>query len=391
MKREPTGIAGFLYRTFRKDIGRKAMALLLAVILWVYLDQKVVVDKDYYLRIRVVTEDEYAEEAQQDNWGYFLVIPPQLMEVEGVSEKELTVSLSGPVNLIPPRLRGRKDITMDDMRGRKEQRVPVFPLKRDFDALKGKERIGVDFSPHQFRVFLAEREAEQVVLTRDNVEAFLGLEQLQAQGREIAEVVFDPGNIFIEGPAPAVEEIRADNTRLKLEPMKLEGVERTTLDGFLGLSKTMRAKKISIRGADSVRVTVTLAEKKGDYLLEGLSVAVRFHGDFLSKEERTFLALDSELPDPATVNVRFRGPRPEIDRLKGMERRVLKRKITPYIDLEEGGGEPRSRSFQEFLKTLKPGSYVVSLLVSWGEFDPEVLEVIAEPRTVVVKPAKPEG
>ena len=69
-----------LYTVFRKDIGRKAMALFLAMLLWIYLDQKVVIRELHSLDVRVVQGmDEYYEESKGGTDLFFIVLPDRIM------------------------------------------------------------------------------------------------------------------------------------------------------------------------------------------------------------------------------------------------------------------------------------------------------------------------
>lgn len=318
----------FLYVVFRKDIGRKLMALVLALILWVWLDQKVVTREPHNLTVRVVYGDKaYMEQsASFTGEAFFIEIPENLILTEDLEDRILEVTLSAPKDILKSRLIGHRKISESDMKGRDELKIPINLSRDHFEALR-RERaksVLVDFQPQQISVNLARRKTTEIELTRENV-AFVGLEELRAKGIEIESVTFDPNTIKIEGPAPKIDEIAADNDRLQLESMVLSNIDKRQ---DLGLSRSMRNAKVSIQGSNrSVKVSVNLTEPIGERILEK-QVLVFFGGVPLKPEELARIELV-----PASVKIRFSGPRSQIEMLKSDD--ILRTRVLAMVDLSE--------------------------------------------------------
>jgi hypothetical protein len=317
-----------LYFVFRKDIGRKLMALVLALILWVWLDQKVVTREPHNLTVRVVYgANAFMEQsASFSGEAFFIELPENLILEEDLVDRILQVTLSAPKDILKSRLIGHRKINESDMQGRDTLKIPIKLSKEYFEALRMEraKSVLVDFDPPQIVVEIARRKTVEIELTRENV-AFEGLEDLIAKGIEIETVTFDPNTIKIEGPAPVIDEIASDNIRLQLESMALSDIDKRQ---DLGLSRTMRDKKVSILGSNqSVKVSVNLTEPKDERILEK-EVLVLYRGTPLKPEQLARIELV-----PSSVKVRFSGPRSMIGILPPDD--ILKTRVLAMVDLAE--------------------------------------------------------
>ncbi|MHC4941914.1 MAG: hypothetical protein ACYTG7_02735 [Planctomycetota bacterium] len=335
----------FLYVVFRKDIGRKAMALLLALVLWFYLDQQVVLRQTHSLSIQVVSgEQEYYQISGKMTEGFFIVLPENLMLMQNLQDNTLNIVLSGPKDMIQTNLIGRKNITGSDIGEFPQRRIQFNLIKEFFDALRAKESIGVEFHPPRITLTVAKRADTEILLTRDNLD-LRGLKALQDRQVNIEDVDFNPNTISIEGPMPVIDEIEANPNLFKLESMVLGSGEIKRRD--LRLAPELRAKKISIMGNDFVRVNVTLREEESERLLEDVDVLVFFRAQPLTPEERARIELQ-----PGKVGVSFRGPHSQIDLLPADH--ILKRKVIVKIDLADADVESQGLTLDEIMDTLIP-------------------------------------
>lgn len=328
MRRRP--FSQFLYRVFRQDIGRKAMALGLALIVWLLIDQKVVLRQTHNLPVRVVSgDDEFIQEQSNIEKGFFIVIPENLMLTQTQDVKRIEAILSAPKDVIqqqPKLLIGDRVISRTSFGDEVDQRKFNVTVLRDyFDSLRDNTNISVEFRPNTITLNLARREKTQVVLTPDNVE-FRGLEELRTKKRDIEEVVFEPNTITIEGPAPLIKEIDEDNTLLQLESLRLDENDK---DLKLGLSQSLIDQRISIKAAvQEVGVKVVLKEETSERVLENMGIMVYFGERPLTPEERARIELESE-----GVNVRITGPQSQIDILRGDT--ILRGKIQLQVNLDD--------------------------------------------------------
>jgi hypothetical protein len=359
------------------------MALLFALILWIYLDQRVVLRLPHRLDLVVESEESIRDSSSIDE-GFFIVIPSKLMVVEGPEEENLEVVLSGPIEANQIKLKGRRHITLSDMKSKDEKKVTIEFVRDQFDALEDRETIRVEqFNPPNLHLTLARRATAEISLGRDNL-VLDGLEELEKEGVYIEEdILFDPNIIIIEGPANEIREIERDPSLLKLERMDLTGrPRRMKIDRNLPLHQDMKDKKISIRSDfEEVGVTVIFKEEEEERILEGVEVLVFFQNEPVNDEERKKLVLD-----PDIIKIRLRCPRSQIDYLR--EDDILRQKVIARIDLDEVDST-RSLSFDQIIS----GEY------SHFTFTVKVFSEIAqdsgvffepEPNAIVIKKANPE-
>ena len=101
----------FLYVVFRKDIGRKTMALALALVFWLILDQKVELRQPHTVPVVVVSGKEaFYQRSGNIDEALFIVLPEDLLLTESLKENSLKIGLSGPKELIQTNLIGKIDV-----------------------------------------------------------------------------------------------------------------------------------------------------------------------------------------------------------------------------------------------------------------------------------------
>jgi len=346
-------IINFLYVVFRKDIGRKTMALLLALILWVYLDQMVVVKQVHTLPFFFVQgENEFREVSTKNEKGFFFVLSQDVMLEKDPDESELKVHLSGPKELVQTTLIGRLDVRMSDLGGETKNDKEVFFIREYFNALMDKKSIFVEkFEQKTITLRLTRKRSAAISLSRKNLE-ISGIEDLEARGLSIEEdkIRFEPNTLPIEGPADQIALIDRDNSLLKLESMDVKSATMAGISSPLRLSKEMLDKKISIRSSDrEVHVNVYIQGKKEARVL-GVDVRVYFRGEPLELSQRSRIVVESYIQGaPQKVNIKFMGSRSQMELLGSDE--ALMRCVEPFIELEDVD-RSGSFTFEEIVSKL---------------------------------------
>jgi len=346
-----------IYNIFRKDIGRKAMALLFAMILWIYLDGQLVSDQNRYLQVRVVEgRSEFdRERGYVDSDTFFIVISKELMLTREIETGRVSLKISGPKDSIPEKLIGK--IFFDERTmGGDLQREKLIRLNRDqFDVLGDRERINITefFKPKEIKVALAMRGKATITLGDDN---------LLVNGMELLDMNIDfpirynPTDITLTGPAHEIEKIAANPKILKLQAINLtKRVQDMQTD--LPLSRDWQDKKVTIQGnSDLVSVKVLFDEPEDVLVVKDVEINVRFNERFLTPGERAKIVLEARLghEQEEMVDITFKGPKPSIQELREKDLEDLRRLIWLYIDISS-----EESSFDEFYNGMK--STLVSL------------------------------
>jgi hypothetical protein len=329
-------ISSFLYRAFRKDIGRKLMALLLALIMWIYVAQKVVDNKVHSLNIQVVTGmDAYIEESAKVGEGFFIILPETLMEWGGIGdsalleEKTLEVTLSGPIERLPSKLVGKYEIiTRTHMGDRDARTVTIDIIREFFKDLAGTRGVRVRFDPAKIEVRLAKRKEHKIRLTADNLTIAGELPPESEVSYDSSLVTFEPNPVVIVGPAPVIDRIEENPSLFRLEEVDIGSVRKdSSLD--LRPSQEMRGDKISLRTRDNlVRVNLRLQDREEKVTLRGVPLTLLDSLKPLTDQERERLK-----PDQETVDLVLRGAPSAFPTLSAEQ---LVPRVMPVIDLQGG-------------------------------------------------------
>jgi hypothetical protein len=291
-----------LWATLRHDIGRKVTALALALLMWAWLENFVVGEKDFTLEVTVMSTQRLADDAGRKSSGVYLVVPDDLI----VIEKEASVRL---------KVRGLKDdienlvlsavLIYDgaDL-GDADEAVVSRLLERSTFRSPGENPDLTEFRIRPddvFDVTLARRETlENVTLSAANV---------AIEGRPRDSYVFrsggirvTPNTVTITGPRGALKTMETDPTLPRLAPVDLEG-KTSTVTKSVGLSKELLAQGVILLPG-MVAVTVPIEP-------EGMSVnllGVQVHYDneeALSESGRRVVnktdTLDLKLVGPSSV------------------------------------------------------------------------------------------
>ncbi len=90
----PKGLHRRLWRFLRHDVGRELLALLLAILVWLYLSNKVTQPRDIELMVSVMETRKEAEK-QRNVPGIYLVVPRDIIVRDDLSGKKILVGGRG--------------------------------------------------------------------------------------------------------------------------------------------------------------------------------------------------------------------------------------------------------------------------------------------------------
>jgi len=318
-------------RAVRRDIGRIFMAIFLAILVWVYVAQKVVNSRVYSLNIRVVTGiDIYHEEVNRGGDTFFIILPESLMELSGPDDRTLHVTLSGPEERLPKgtyRLTGRYEITVQQHMQSKDRRsITVNLASGMFDALRKVEGVRASFNPPEIQLRLARRESTQIHLSAEN--NLVVKEKLPEDSSfkySPDDVDFDPNPVEISGPAPDIQKIRSDPSIFKLGEIDISNVTGSDYSRDLKPSASMLTKKVSLLTQNNVvRMRLNLREKEIERELKGVPLVLLRKTSPLGQVVQEKLTPDSEV-----VDLVLRGPEALLRRLSEAQLREI---FMPVVD-----------------------------------------------------------
>lgn len=296
----------------RRDIGRKLTALALALGTWFLLESLVLDDGGGQLEVRVVAslDEANADRAQTGLPAIYLVAPPELivldhtpkrvrLEVKGLRDDVQALNLSAVVELGEKDLAGGDEATVIRTLGRADFKsrgdppeLTDFQLNRD---------ATVDLT-----IALARRATASLALGPANV----AVDGKPAEGYafDAARIQVSPNVVDVSGPRAAVQAVLADPSLLLLAPVSLAG-RSATLQQNVPLGAQALAARLALSTRDGrVLVTVPLAAAPVDVDLFLIPVDVE-NADWLATRRLRLVE-----PSPATVDVKLRGPKPELSR-----------------------------------------------------------------------------
>ncbi|MBM3984625.1 MAG: hypothetical protein FJ296_02865 [Planctomycetes bacterium] len=311
------------WSAIRHDIGRKLLALVLALFTWAMLEEAVLDDGGGQLAVKLVRSvDEAAvDRASTEVPAIYLVVPPTLVardirpqrvtlkvkglkdDVQGLSmwaylefsERDLGDGATGWVEVT--RTLGR-----EDFRSRGEQ--PELTLFR----VNGESTVDV-------RLQLARRVTRSLPLGPANV--VLAGEPAKGFQAEGERATVSPGQVDVSGPAGALEDLAAGRAQLQLAPVSVLG-RSTTASQSVGLSAASLADDLELQTpAGKVQVIVPVVPLPVEIELVRVPVVYR-NEDALKLRKYTLV----ERP-PDWVDIRLRGPQSELGRFQNNREELL--------------------------------------------------------------------
>lgn len=298
---------GFLYRTFRRDVGRKAMSLLLALVLWVLLFSLVVLEGRKSMDVRMVSSRVEAERQAEITDAVYVVVPSGLI-VRDVMPQRVNVSYAGASEEMRD-LRASVILELDesDLDDEDEAKLPRSIAREDFrfrPALPDFSRFEIDKATETLELDVAVAATAELRLSEANV-------PVEGQPREghsylRKRMAIYPNTVRISGPKPELDRIELDPGLLQFEPVRVAG-RIDTVTQSVPLAAEWRSRHVSLlTTAGSVLVTVPLEADYGS--IELRSMVVYYLGeDDLRRHDKELVNATRELDvlvtgPPAVVN-----------------------------------------------------------------------------------------
>ena len=344
------------YRVFRKDLGRKAVALLLALLAWGYMNWRLSDDPTFPLDVFTVTSRVAAEQGLASVPGLYVVVPEHLI-VRHVHQKIINVRLKGlRTELENLRLAAVVEVPTDALGTADEAKLKI-PLERTMLRAEGGMPRVSDWkiSPNQLELTLAESTRESFDLTWRNVQ----FEGTQRSGYAVLtqEAQVLPNQVVLSGPRSAIAELRENPTRLLLAPIDVDG-KSVDVSRQVGLDHTRVDPGVTLETVDR-KVTVVMPVRPMDVSRELFLVPVVYNApeDLVRRNLRV-------VEKTEVLDLIVSGPPSVLDPLTPDQ---LKRAIQPTFDWRDAGLE-QAKDRVRFLSVL-PDS--VSILGIDGR-DPEI-------------------
>jgi hypothetical protein len=320
-----------VWTAIRHDIGRKLVALVLALFTWAMLEEAVLEDGGGQLPVKLVQslDEAAADRASTGLPAIYLIVPPTLI-ARDVRPQKVTLKVKGlkddvqGLNMWAYIELGERDLggggagwaEVSRTLGRAEFRSSGGSPELTLFRVNGESTVDV-------RLQLARRVTRSLPLGPANV-TFAGE---PAKGfvadRERATVV--PGQVDVSGPAAAMDDLAAGRLQLQLAPVTVAG-RNATAQQNVGLSEAASAELLTLETSTG-RVQVTLPVVPLPIEIELVQVPVDYRNEDALRLRR-FTLVDRP---PARVDLRVRGPQAELSRFASNKEDLLAR-IRPQLD-----------------------------------------------------------
>jgi hypothetical protein len=317
-----------LFTLFRRDLGRKLVALGLALLVWWQISVHLSDSKVVTLDVEITSLRSEAEQASRGRKGLFIVVPDQLI-TRNVTHSQVTVELRGlkaEVDILEQTLSMVLEVPGDAL-GQEDEAAYRFDLDRSLLRSPGGTVNVKDvvIRPKQLTLTLAERTTEAFDLGSDNVQ----ISGAPRTGHFVSsdDCRVEPNQVELTGPRSVIASLRADPSLLKLEAIDVEG-QALDVVRQVGLDWSVVDPGITL-GTSGGLVSVMVPVRPDDFERELLSVPVRY-------DQEASLATDNVRLVEATdsLDLLVVGPRSVLD---GYTDAQLKRAIRLVFDWRDVG------------------------------------------------------
>lgn len=322
----PKGFARRVWRFVRHDVGRKLLALLLAVLVWLKLSMMVSDDLEGHpdLDVIAVGSRREATQAMQTVPAVYVVVPRDVIVRDDLSRIKVTVSGRGLIEHVKDlKLSAIVEIDNDILGTEDEVEWSALLQDRTLFESKGAEPELSDFmvEPELLRLNLARRAEAEMLISHENVTVTGTPREGYEYDREA--IVVHPNRVVITGPRSAIDGLAGDPSSLRLSPIDVtSAVFEVTQQVGIDVEKVDRS--VALRTAGGV-VEVTVPIRPKDMMKELLGVPVVYvNEDALAGRGRR-VASRTE-----TLDVQVWGPR---SFLSGMTSEDLMKRIRLEYDL----------------------------------------------------------
>lgn len=248
-----------VYRVFRRDVGRKLVALMLAVVVWLLLTELVSGERNVPLDVRIVATRAEAEQLRSTVPAVYVVVPEHLL-VSNLVHKTVDVYFKGlrdEVDGLEPSIvmelpLGAVALDLSDD-GVAEVQLTLEPryVKYRLGTPSVNELI---FDPRAIRIELVESSKETFDLGPWNV-VVVGNPRTGHSADPMASRV-EPNQVQLSGPRNALAGLRRDRSLLRLMPIDLQG-QSIDVSRQVGLDHSLAERNVSLMTASGV-VSVTV-------------------------------------------------------------------------------------------------------------------------------------
>ena len=309
------------WRIFRKDIGRKLTAFVVAITLWFALANLLTDERSLQLQVRMVNSLAEADQQRVAAPGIYLVVPAELI-VRDVAPDTVRIDVKGNKDDVRD-LEISAVLEFDpDVLGDQDEAVKPVVLARDDFKSRARDPELSEFKlrPSTLDVTLARRADAEIELGPDNV-VVTGRPR-EGYAYENSRIRIVPNSVRISGPRSAVENLVDNPDQLKLEPLDVEGrVLEVSQQVGIDIEKVDRS--VTLRTTGGV-VEVSVPVRPRDIAKQLFSLPVHYDNtDLLALGKRQVVEATE------TLDLQLTGPR---SALEGLTSEQLAERIRLVFD-----------------------------------------------------------
>ena len=319
------------WAAIRHDVGRKLLALLLALGTWGLLEARVLDDGGGLLDVKVVTslDEAAADRNRAEVPAIYLIVPPTLidrdvrpqkvnLQVKGLRDDVQALNMWAYLEFDERDLGGDGASWVDVSRtlGREDFRNRGEPPELTLFRLNRESTVDIHLK-------LARRVTRAMPLGPANV--VLAGEPARGFQSDKNRATVLPGQVNVSGPSAAMEDLAAGRLLLQLAPVSIDG-RSASVQQNVALSDAAQRELLSLGTPDGT-VLATVPIVPIDIELDLVLIPVVYLNEDALKTRRFGLV---DRP-PATVDVKVRGPQSELGRYVN-DKEELAAKILPVLD-----------------------------------------------------------
>ncbi|RKY17738.1 MAG: hypothetical protein DRQ55_15050 [Planctomycetota bacterium] len=332
-----------IFTILRKDLGRKLVALVLALIVWFVLDHNLSDKRPFTLDVEIFKLRSEAEKERKTRPGIFIVVPDHII-VRNLPRTQITVEVRGLKTDVDGMELSAVLETPEDVLGQEHEVRHSFVLDRSqFRSQRGAISASeFRIRPRRINLILAERTSQTFDLDFSNVQV-AGIPR-GGHYVDTTQCRVEPSQVELTGPRSAIAGLRADPSRLRLESVDMNG-QGLDVARQVGLDPELIAQGIELVTAGKV-VSVLVPVLPEETEQELLSVPVQYDsaGDLVLRNLRLVEATPS-------LDLIVGGPRHVLDALTDEQ---LRKSITLKFDWRDAGLEMATEKVR--IHSSLPGS-----------------------------------
>lgn len=319
---------GLLYRLFRKDIGRKLTALVVAVLVWAWLATLTRGNREIELDVFIVNSRGEASAQRNLVPGVYVVVEPGLI-VRDTNRKRITVRVSGLKDVVNDLDLSAMFVVDEGAIGDEDEGEVQLPLATSRDAFRSHnstfEVSEFDVRPRLLTLSLARSDEAEFELGAHNVDTT----GVPREGYTFDEnrILVRPNRVRVSGPRAVIEALRRRPGDLRLEPVNIEGATFEVTQE-VGIDELRVDRNLTLNTAGGV-VAVTIPFQSRPYEVELLAIEVGYENPAVLDGQRRRVVSATR-----TVDLLVSGPR---SLLEGLSREQLVESVRLVYDWRDAG------------------------------------------------------